>query len=190
MTEWQKSLGTTLDEAWRRLEAAPADPGLAEHYVTLATIGERGAEARTVVLRHADRSAGRVEIFTDAATAKVRELRHSPAASILTWDAAANVQMRLRATAGLISGEDAAAEWEKLSPFARQNYGVEPVPGTPIAAAEAASRVPDPARFMILRFDLTEIETLYLGRPGSADPAHRRALFDRRSGWQGGWIAP
>ncbi len=61
----------------------------------------------------------------------------------------------------------------------------DPAPGTPIPASDAYQRLPDPARFAVLTLTIDQIDAVHL----SGD-YHRRGLFSRNDGWQGGWLAP
>ena len=152
----------------------------------LATAGlDGGAEARTVVLRGADRDAGTVEIHTDAETSKVAELRRDPCATLHVWEERPRLQLRLRLTVEILTGSAVQARWEALPEAARTNYGMTPAPGAAIPDSDAYARPSDPARFAVLRGRAEEIEVLLLGSGHD-----RRALFRRADGWQGSWRVP
>ncbi|MEM1077988.1 MAG: hypothetical protein AAGI09_05620 [Pseudomonadota bacterium] len=72
-----------------------------------------------------------------------------------------------------------------MSESARRVYGGVPSPGMLLAHPSAFGMRPDPAELALLRFDISEIETLHLGRA-----LHRRARFARASDWVGDWLAP
>ncbi len=186
MTEWYETLPGTLTAAWNRLAKGVQDPASPMHVVTLATVGRRGgAEARQVVLRRADPESALIEIHTDTSSDKVAELTRVPWATALGWDAAAGFQIRMRAHVTILSGDASRGMWKQVREGARQHYGANPPPGTPIPASDAFSRTADPAHFAVLRFILQEIETLHL-----AGGTQRRAIFRRGDGWQGGWLVP
>lgn len=178
-------LARTLTEVWAALEQGAQEPDAPARFLALATAGaEGGAEARMVVLRRADRGLGTLDIHTDRASAKIGQLRADPHATLLHWDSARRLQVRLRATATLVEGEPVALQWAALPPGAQAHYGGPP-PGTAVRDPHAAARTPDPARFAILSCEIGEIETLDL----RADP-YLRALFRREDGFAGQWIAP
>ena len=175
-------LAATLATAWATLDAGVGDRAAPARHVVLATTGTDGPEARLLVLRATDRSAGTLTLWTDAATAKAADLARDPRAALLVWDPDARLQIRLRARIALRPGTP--AEWNALPPAARALYGGTPLPGHPLAAPAAHRPEPDPARFAILTATVNEIETLRL-----ADP-HERARFTRSDGFAGAWLAP
>ena len=178
----EPDLAATLAAAWATLEAGLSDRAAPARHIVLATIGADGPEARLLVLRGADPATGTLTLWTDAATAKVRDLAADPRAALLVWDPDARLQIRLRARIALRPGTP--AEWQALPDAARALYGGTPAPGLPLAAPEDHVPVPDPARFTILTATIEEIETLRLGSP------HERARFARRAGFAGQWLAP
>lgn len=185
MDDWQHDLGATLDQVWARLARGVADRKAPARHPVLASMGLRGfAEARTVVLRAARRGEARLELHTDRRSSKVAELAAAPGASLHVWDAAARLQMRLRVRVEVLTGEAAAAAWEKVPAQARLQYGGAPPPGEAIAAPSGHAPAADPAAFAVLACHVAEIETLHLGDP------HARALFGAGDGWRGRWLAP
>ncbi len=152
---------------------------------TLATVTPEGKpQARTVVLCAADKGTGTLDIHTDLHSAKVAELRRTPFAALHVWDAAARLQMRLEATATILTGPDAAVVWAGVPDASRQSYSILPRPGQPITEALDYAKRPDPAIFAVVRLTVQTIDALHLG------PHHRRARFDRNAGWDGIWLAP
>jgi hypothetical protein len=175
-------LAATLAGAWATLEAGVGDRAAAARHIVLATTGPHGPEARLLVLRAADRAAGTLTLWTDAATAKAAELAADPRAALLVWDPEARLQIRLRARVALRPGTP--EEWEALPASARALYGGTPAPGAPVAAPHAHRPSPDPARFTVLTATVLEVETLRLAEP------HERAIFRRTDGFAGTWLAP
>ena len=175
-------LAATLSEAWAMLEAGLADRAAPARHIVLATSGPGGPEARLLVLRGADRGAGTLTLWTDAATAKATELAADPRAALLVWEPEARLQIRLRARVALRSGTP--AEWDALPAAARALYGGTPAPGMPVAAPDAHRATPDAARFTVLTATVLEVETLRLAEP------HERAIFRRSDGFAGTWLAP
>jgi general stress protein 26 len=165
------------DLAWSRLEAGVSDASAPARNLVLATVGPDGPEARTLVLRGADREAGTLEMHGDAASAKVAQLRADPRAAVHLWDAGASLQVRLRGEVEVISGEEADAAWERVPEGARFNYGGTPAPGEPIAAPVAHEPGAERGRFAMLRLRAREVEVLLLGE------RHLRAVFADGARW-------
>jgi hypothetical protein len=186
MTEWHTELAATLDEVWRRLAHGVADACAPARHPALATVGrDGGAEVRTVVLRAADRATARLDVHSDGAAGKIDEIRAEPRVCLHVWDPAGNLQLRLRATAEIVTGAAVAPLWAAVPTPARANYGGTPAPGTPIAAPDDHAARVDAARFAVVSCALREIETLHLGRD-----RHRRARFRADTDWRGTWLAP
>ncbi len=183
---WTKSPQALLDRIWSEVGDLATPRGGHAGLATLATIGaDGGPELRQVVLRRADRAAGRIEVFTDAATPKVAEVRANRLVSLLLWHPADQLQIRLRGEAEVIGCEAALPDWQAMSEAQRGNYGTVPPPGTPIDASRAFCRVPDPARLAILRIMLSGIDAVHLARPVDC-----RAVYARSDDWRGQWVAP
>ncbi len=175
-----EDLPAFLDLAWQRLGCRK---GAAAPLVTLATVAPDGwPEARTVVLRGADRAAGQLEIHTDLATPKVTALRADPRAELVFWDAATDLQIRAALQITIVP--QAAGRWARVPEASRMAYGTSPAPGSPIASAFAYDKTPDPARFAALIGQVLAFDLVHLG------PRHRRARFVAAEGWQGMWLAP
>lgn len=186
MTDWWRDLSETRAEVWRQLVHGLGDTTAAARTPILATCGLAGfAEARVVVLRAADEARAQLEIHTDSATSKVSELAEAPGATLLIWDSRARLQIRLRCHITRAGEELTKAAWDHVPPGAQYVYGTDPAPGTPISADDAYRPGPDPTRFVVMTCDLAEIETLHLG-----PERHWRALFRRKDGWHGSWLAP
>ena len=72
-----------LADTWRTLVRAVADSRHAWRWPALATIGADGApDVRTVVLRNASEALRRLELHTDARSAKVAQVAARPQAII------------------------------------------------------------------------------------------------------------
>jgi pyridoxine/pyridoxamine 5'-phosphate oxidase len=182
---WAADLSDLYAQVWARFVRGVRDRRASTRHPTLATVMPDGKpQARTVVLRAADKGAGTLDIHTDLHSAKVAEVRRIPFAALHVWDAAAHLQMRLEATVTILTGADVAATWAEVPNASRQSYGSLPAPGQPIAQALDYAKQSDPASFAVLRLTVKSIDALHLG------PHHRRARFDRHAGWAGIWLAP
>lgn len=170
--------------AWAVLADGVADKNHPARHPTLGTLSAEGPRLRTLAMRAFDPAEGVVEMHTDRLSEKVQELEANPVAAIHIWDPQSELQLRLIADVSMVTGDPDL--WSRVPDLSRGNYGVEPAPGTPIAAGEAFSRVPHPDRLTVLRARLTSMDLVYLG-----EPVHLRAQFNRTvSGWDGHWVAP
>ena len=182
---WACNLSQLYAEVWARLTRGVHDRHAPARHPTLATVTSDGRpQARTVVLRAADKTAGSLDIHTDLRSAKVGELRITPFAAVHVWDASAHLQLRLEAHVTLLTGPKVAAIWASVAAASRLSYGSTPAPGQRIAQALDYKKVADPESFVVLRLAVATIEALHLG------PNHRRAQFDRSDNWAGTWLAP
>jgi len=182
---WACDLSQLYAELWARLTRGVHDRHAPARHPTLATVSPEGRpQARTVVLRAADKAAGTLDIHTDLRSAKVGDLRATPFAAIHVWDASAHLQLRLEAHVTLLTGPDVAAIWASVPAGSQLSYGSTPAPGEPIAQALDYKKAADPASFVILRLAVATVDALHLG------PHHRRARFDRGDDWAGMWLAP
>lgn len=182
---WACDLTRLYAEVWLRLIRGVHDRHAPARHPTLATVTTDGRpQARTVVLRAADQSAGTLDIHTDLQSAKMGDLAATPFAALHVWDTSAHLQLRLEARVTLLTGQDVAAIWAGVPAVSRLSYGSSPAPGHPIAQALEYTKASDPAFFAVLRLSVSTIDALHLG------PNHRRARFDRRDDWAGEWLAP
>jgi len=180
------SLSAILETAFTLLSEGVADPASPFRTPTLASIGIDGTPAlRTIVLRAFDPACRRLAIHTDIRSAKFAELSAIPRAALHGWDAPRRVQIRVRGSAALHVGNDAAlAAWARLSPASKGTYCVTPGPGIAIAKPHDTHAVDETVGFSVfclifLVFD--ELEWLQLEHGG-----HNRAKFC----WDDGVLAP
>jgi hypothetical protein len=182
---WAHALDTLLDAAWSRLVRGVRDKRAPTRHVTLATLGQDGwPQARTVVLRGADRDMAMLEVHTDLRSAKVAELRAHPKAQLHAWDPRAHLQIRAEVRATVLSGPTVQDRWEKVPDGARLAYGSTPAPGQPVGAALDYVKQPNARDFAVLRLTVQGLDLVHLGTN------HRRARFARADGWAGQWLAP
>ena len=121
---WAASLERLLDQAWKRLGRGVADRRAPARHPTLATVDRAGLpQARTVVLRSAEREPGILRLYTDRHANKVDELRANPHAALHVWDKIAHLQMRALCSAVVHTGASLEPVWAQLSTHARRCYG-------------------------------------------------------------------
>ena len=168
---------------WQELQQAAQQPGHEWRHMTLATVEDQVAQARTVVLREVDISAGELMFFTHARSAKVRQMTANPQGTLLCWSTQIGWQLRLHVTLEVETGGlKVSSRWArlKLTPAA-QDYLSPLPPGSPVTARyepERASR----DHFAVVTASVRSTDWLELHADG-----HRRACFDA-DGAQ--WLQP
>jgi pyridoxine/pyridoxamine 5'-phosphate oxidase len=179
------NLAAFLDLGWQRLLLGVAKRDAAARHPVFATVSPDGKpEARTVVLRAADRTSATVEVHTDGGSDKVRSLTAVPLAQMHVWDERENLQIRLSTKVDIQTGDAVAHKWTRVPDGSRMAYGASPNPGTPIDHAHAYTKLASQDWFTVLTCTIVEIELMQLVEP------HRRAVFARASGWGGQWRVP
>jgi hypothetical protein len=184
-------LAASLGEAFRLIGRGVQDRRHGFHTPVLASLGLDGApRARTVVLRGFDPAARSLRIHTDSRSAKCAEFAADPRASLLLYDAGAQVQLRLAGTVTLHRADALAeAAWVESREISRMCYAVEPGPGTPIAAPLPAPTDSQAGRphFAALLLHMARLEWLWLDSAG-----HQRADFawDADGRLASRWLAP
>lgn len=192
------SLGAVFADAVRRLVRASADRRSALHTPVVIT-GD--GDARIMVLRAADAHLATLRFHTDTRAPKCAVLAADPRLSVLGYDPARRIQLRLSGRARIETrGAVADAAWAAASASSRRCYLAEAGPGAPLdapgAALPAALRdrsptldetVPGRAHFAVLLFRAETLDWLRLGHDGGV-----RARFAREPAgeWHGQWIAP
>ncbi|KQO78630.1 MAG: pyridoxamine 5'-phosphate oxidase family protein [Methylobacteriaceae bacterium] len=182
-------------EGWRRLADGVGHRHSPFHTPSLATVDAAGRpRLRTVVLRAAEAGAGALRFHCDRRSDKAQEIAENGLAALHVYDGRAKLQLRVEGRARL-HHDDALADaaWAAALTMSRVCYGVEPAPGTALAAGDAyAMPDEDPdarigrENFCAVVFTAERLDLLYLDRRG-----HRRAAFSREGeGWMGTWVAP
>lgn len=186
-------LAAALADSWARLGRAAGERRRTTGRVALATLNERGGPAlRTVVLRSADPAARRLEIYTDRRSVKVAEIGADPAAALLLYDAADEVQVRVEGRAQLLPpGPALDAAWAATPGPIRAAYRMPGPPGTAIADPALPPPFTDGSEagrgnFAVIVLTVDRIDWVRL-----VSGADRRALFDWTGGdLQAGWLIP
>jgi pyridoxamine 5'-phosphate oxidase len=143
-----------------------------------------------------DRATRVLRFNTDVRSTKYREMQGQPTVSILGYDPAAKLQLRLRGQAALHQGDDVAkAAWSASQPQSLMCYRQ---PEAPSAVTEGALPAPDMRgmafkaedgfqNFAVVSIEIRVLEWLFLSRLG-----HQRIRFsyDERGGSRHEWLAP
>jgi hypothetical protein len=191
------TLDAVWDDLWQRLEAAVTQRDHAFRTAVLATVGEDGADARTVVLRHVDRQRACLRFHSDARSTKLAQIEHDERVCLVFYGE--GVQVRLRGMAQICADPVAAEAWTRTGTMSRRCYLTIDAPGTPIhqpasglPAAFESSRPPlaesesGRARFAVVEVEVASLDWLHLAADGQ-----RRAGFGRSGdGWISTWLVP
>lgn len=178
-----ESLAAIEAALWHELATAASNPQHGWRRLVLATRAGDAADARTLVLRELDTDERTLLFYTDARSAKVLQIAHRPAGTLVAWCAALSWQLRMRARLEVqAEGLAVSSRWARLAltPSA-QDYLAPAAPGTPIDPGF----VPSPAgrtHFALLSARIESIDWLELG-----ERVHRRASFDAAGAR---WLVP
>jgi 3-hydroxyisobutyrate dehydrogenase len=192
------TLDGVWEDAWSRLEAAVRQRLHPYRTCVVATAGDDGVDARTVVLRGADRATGTLRFHTDRRSAKLAHLLHDRRVALVFYGDGVQVRARGIAT---VHAEDAAADaaWAATPAMSRRCYLTAAAPGTPSGSPtsglppELAMQRPPLAltgrgrdAFAVVAVRVQSIDWLHLAARGQ-----RRAGFSREGGsWMGTWMVP
>jgi len=174
--------------AWHELAAAVKDKGHAWRVAVLATQGDRGADARSIVLREADPATRELIFFADTRSAKVQQIEAQPEGTMVLWSAHLSWQLRLAvALEVLSSGLAVSSRWARLKMTpAAQDYLSPLPPGTWLEGGHANARSL-PVRstrghFAVITARVVRMDWLELHAEGQ-----RRAVFDAAGSR---WVVP
>ncbi len=200
--DYYNDLPLTLAQIQSILEDGATNRRAAAHHPVAATIDADGYPSqRVMILRESNWAQSSLRFHTDLRSDKITHVASQRGASMLIYDEAAKLQIRLSGTLSL--GTEAAAEaaWTASTEFARRCYMTQSAPGgavnAPMSGLPAWIEGKQPTldmlhdareNFAILLFQFDRIDWLYLANNG-----HRRAKFvrDAVSGiWQGNWLIP
>lgn len=201
--EHYDDLDLSFERAWAVIQNGVKDRNSPAHAPVIGSVDEQGApQLRVMILRDACRDTRTLRFNTDARSQKISQMRANGKASVLIYDVAAKVQLRLSGTAEVVIDSDIAdMAWSQSTPFARRCYMAEASPGSEIPLPSSGlpdwieGRQPTEAQlvdarpnFATLLFHADQIEWLYLANAG-----HRRARWtwdDQRALWNGSWLIP
>jgi hypothetical protein len=165
------------------------------HTPSLATIGEHGPSARTVVLRYCDEEKRTLACHTDIRSDKIRETQADPRGSWLFYDRERKLQLRLAGKLSVhIDDGFADSRWSETTAMGRACYNTEPGPGQHVPQpAGAPGLVSDDmgeqaarSHFAVIACRIDFLDWLLLSVEG-----HRRAQCHwREDKWEASWVAP
>jgi len=196
-------LALSFEEVWGLITAGVTNRNSPSHMPVIGTVDALGVpQMRVMILRNVSREERTLRFHTDSRSTKTEQLHHNAATSVLIYDPAAKVQIRISGKTQFSSqGDVANTAWSTSTPFARRCYMAEAAPGTPIAEPSSGlptwieGKQPDEAQladyrenFAALLVKVETIEWLYLANAG-----HRRARWHWDAGqnvWAGCWLIP
>ncbi|MFN7552052.1 MAG: pyridoxamine 5'-phosphate oxidase family protein [Pseudomonadota bacterium] len=192
------TLDGVWDDAWTRLEAAVRRRQHPYRTCVVATSGDDGVDARTVVLRGADRAAGALRFHTDRRSAKLAQLLHDRRVALVFYGD--GVQVRARGIAS-VQADDARVDsaWAATPAMSRRCYLTAAAPGTPNITP--TSGLPPELAMLRPQLELTargrETFAVVAVRVQSIDWLHLAARGQRRAGfsrdgerWMATWMVP
>jgi pyridoxamine 5'-phosphate oxidase len=167
---------------WLELGRAAHDRDHPWRVMVLATVGNEGAEARSIVLREASAETRELIYYTDSRSPKVAQIRANPKGVLVCWWPRPGWQLRLRVTQTIeTAGLEVSSRWArvKMSPAAHDYLAALP-PGTAVDRyqPERGSR----EHFAIVTARVDEMDWMELHADG-----HRRA---RLAGDTSSWLIP
>ena len=201
--DYYDDLDLSFEQAWEIIQNGLKDRHSPAHAPVVGTVDEQGApQLRVMILRDVCRDTRTLRFNTDARSKKITQMRVNGTTSILIYDAASKVQIRLSGQAQVIvNGDVADTAWSQSTPFARRCYMAEASPGSEVSAPSSGlpewieGRQPNEDQlldarpnFATLLFKAERVEWLYLANVG-----HRRARWtwdDQRNLWDGRWLIP
>jgi hypothetical protein len=183
-TQRLDSLPAIEAAVWHELESAYQSKSHPWRMAVLATADGMAADARSVVIRHAEAAKQRLVFYADARSPKVRQMEQQPQGTLVMWSAELGWQLRLRVmlevhTAGL----EVSSRWArlKMTPGA-QDYLSPLPPGSRLEHPRPAPERGTREFFAVVIAAVTAVDWLELHAEG-----HRRAAFDD-SGAR--WLVP
>lgn len=181
------SLELIESDCWKLLARAAVDAKSDFRLPVLGTQAPTTAAQRIVVLRTTQVDEGTLLIHTDSRSAKVRHLKSNPISSLLFYDKAKKVQLRVTAVASIHTDDDIADSlWNSESATSLKGYLGQLTPGTDCSEPEHnlppefIESIPDRTQleaarsnFAVVRFLVTQLDWLKLNRSG-----HLQAQFN------------
>jgi len=168
------------------------------HCFVLGTNSDFGVDLRTVVLRKVE---GRKLFFhTDIRSPKVAQLKQSEFTSILFYDPARRIQLRIKAQVAFHQLDEISESlWQETRLSARKYYLSESPPGTELDSQfdtlpehlhgfdpERSESEKGKENFLVVSLQALSIDWLFLHSQG-----HKRAIIQYLdSGYKANWINP
>ena len=184
-------ISETLSTAESILDNAVDNAKTLFHTLTLSSHDEGKIASRVVVLREFNSKERYLRFHTDARAPKIKHFQKNSNASILGYDPALKIQLKLQGNVNVHLKDDVAmASWNESTTRSKKCYSVE---------GGSSLKINNPAEydikdvniedgylnFAVIKFTYTSLEFLYLKSSG-----HRRALHSWDDELVSNWLVP
>jgi len=192
------TLSDVEKDCWLRLLNGSLKSKDAFHLASVANFSNGEISQRTVVLRKVLPQEKLLRFHTDIRSNKWTSLQENNVVSMLFYDAAARIQIRIKGFAVLQYADEIANDaWEKTNVSSRRCYLATVAPSSiselPTSGLQEQFELKDPTiaeseagkiNFGVVSVQAQSIDWLWLHHAG-----HRRAFFDYGNG-QSTWLIP
>ena len=183
-----QSLISIKECIWEQFQNAQNDPSSPFRLATFATIGKKGANLRTVIIRKVIPENSVLWLYTDYRSPKIQEIQNNNNISWLFYDATERIQIRLYGNAEILRNTATNHYiWQHLPNHSKSDYLTKQASGE--IRNDAFTNIDsndDAKNFCIIKTTINHIDWLKLSRDG-----HLRAKFELENGdWKGKWLVP
>jgi len=184
-------ISETLSTAESILDNAVDNAKTLFHTLILSSLDEGKIASRVVVLREFNSKERYLRFHTDARAPKIKHFQKNSNASILGYDPALKIQLKLQGNVEVHLKDDVTiASWNESTTRSKKCYSVE---------GGSSLEIDNPAEydirdvniedgylnFAVIKFTYTSLEFLYLKSSG-----HRRALHSLDDELVSNWLVP
>ena len=184
-------ISETLSTAESILDNAVDNAKTLFHTIILSSLDEGKIASRVVVLREFNSKERYLRFHTDARAPKIKHFQKNSNASILGYDPALKIQLKLQGNVEVHLKDDVTiASWNESTTRSKKCYSVE---------GGSSLEIDNPAEydirdvniedgylnFAVIKFTYTSLEFLYLKSSG-----HRRALHSWDDELVSNWLVP
>jgi hypothetical protein len=165
------------------------------HLLVLGTVDkDNNPQTRNVVLRKVDISKSLIRFHTDKRSSKILDIQNNNLVSLLGYDKASKLQIRILAKAEIEDSREALLDiWTDMYPMSRECYRVNDAPGKVVSSKddvffedEGTDKMNGFENFTIVNCYIDSIETLFLHSSG-----HLRAKYQNENNqFTGQWLVP
>ena len=184
-------ISETLRTAELILDDAVENAKTLFHTLVLSSHDEDKIVSRVVVLREFNPKERYLRFHTDARAPKIKHFKKNSNASLLGYDPALKIQLKLQGSVDVYFNDDVTkSSWNESTTRSKKCYSVE---------GGSSLKIENPSEydlkdgniedgylnFAVLKFKYTSLEFLYLKSSG-----HRRAIHSWNEGLVSNWLVP